>query len=96
LRQGDALPVGSIGVYYYDAAHTYEQQLEGLRLAVPYLARTALLIVDDTDWDFVAQATRDFLRGEPRARLLLDLPGKKAGQPAWWEGVQVLAWDANG
>ena len=93
LRGGDdRLPRGSVGVYYYDAAHTYEQQLDGLRLAEPYLAPRALLIVDDTDWDFVAQATSDYLRGQPSARLVLELPGKKAGRPSWWEGVQLLAW----
>jgi Methyltransferase domain len=93
LRKGnDQLQRAKIGVYYYDAAHTYQQQLDGLRLAEPHLGDNALLIVDDTDWDFVAQATSDYLRDEPRARLLLWLPGKKAGRPAWWEGVQVLAW----
>jgi hypothetical protein len=93
LREGP-LERGRAGVYYYDAAHTYEQQLEGLRLATPYLAQRALLIVDDTDWDFVARATRDYLADEDRARLLVEIGGKDAGQPAWWEGVQVLAWDS--
>lgn len=95
VLRGDAVPRGRAGVYYYDAAHTYEQQLDGLRLAEPYLAKRALLIVDDTDWDFVARATRDFLDAEPRARLLVEVEGKKAGRPDWWEGVQVLAWAAT-
>jgi protein O-GlcNAc transferase len=94
ILRDDVLPPSSVGVYYYDAAHTYDQQLDGLRLAEPYLAPQALLIVDDTDWDFVADATRDYLAGEPRAQLILELPGKKADRPAWWEGVQVLAWQA--
>jgi predicted O-methyltransferase YrrM len=89
------LPEQRVGVYYYDAGHTYEQHFDGLRLAEPYLASRALLIVDDSDWDFVAEATRDYLALEPRAQLLVELPGKKAGRPAWWEGVQVLAWDAS-
>ena len=96
ILRDDVLPRESVGVYYYDAAHTYEQQLDGLRLAEPYLAPRALLIVDDTDWDFVADATRDYLAMEPRSQLILELPGKKAGRPAWWEGVQVLAWNAAG
>ena len=94
ILRDDFLPRESVGVYYYDAAHSYEQQLDGLRLAEPYLAARALLIVDDTDWDFVAEATKDYLAMEPRARLILELSGKKAGRPAWWEGVQVLAWRA--
>ena len=93
LRVGDPLLKGQpAGVYYYDAAHTYEQQYEGLKLAESYLADRALLIVDDSDWDFVAQATEDYLRDQRQAELVLELPGKEAGRPDWWLGVQVLSW----
>ena len=84
-----------VGVYYYDAAHGYEQQLEGLRMIEPYLAERALLIVDDTDWPKVEEATRDYLAEQPKARLLTWIPGKDKGLPAWWEGVQVLAWEQD-
>jgi protein O-GlcNAc transferase len=92
LLRGDALDGRRAAVYYYDAAHTYEQQLDGLLLAEPHLAEHALLIVDDTDWDYVAAATRDYLARQPRARLLVDVGGKDEGQPWWWFGVQVVAW----
>jgi len=92
LRAG-ALGDRTVGVYYYDAGHAYEQQLDGLRLAEPYLGSPALVIVDDSDWERVARATRDYLAGQPRARLVLDLPGKEGGRPQWWEGMQVLVWD---
>jgi predicted O-methyltransferase YrrM len=91
LRQG-ALGDRRVGVYYYDAAHDYRSQLRGLRLIEPYLADDALLIVDDTDWDQVARAMRDYLAGQPRAERLVLLEGKDRGQPWWWEGVQVLRW----
>ena len=94
----DLVPAGalgdvSIGVWYYDAAHSYEAQLEGLRIAEPLLARGALVIVDDTDWDDVARAMDDYLAGQPRARRILTLDGKSRGAPQWWEGMQVLVWD---
>jgi predicted O-methyltransferase YrrM len=92
--RGDALAGRRIGVYYYDGAHGYEEQLRGLELAEPHLAERALLIVDDTDWERVAAATTDYLARQPRARLLFSIPGKDNGQPWWWEGVQVLRWDA--
>lgn len=95
ILRGGALPHGRVGVYYYDAAHTYEQQLEGLRLAETYLAPRALLIVDDTDWDFVERAVDDYLASQPKARLLLQVGGKDTGAPAWWEGVRVLGWSAS-
>jgi protein O-GlcNAc transferase len=79
-------------VYYYDAAHDYRSQVRGLRMIEPYLADEALLIVDDTDWDQVARAVRDYLAAQPRAKLLVTLGGKDRGQPWWWEGVQILRW----
>lgn len=92
LLRGGALAGRRVGVYYYDAAHDYESQVEGLRLVEPYLAEGALVIVDDTDWDRVARAMRDYLAGRPRAELLVELVGKDRGQPWWWEGVQVVRW----
>jgi predicted O-methyltransferase YrrM len=94
LVPAGALGDVSIGVWYYDAAHSYEAQLEGLRIAEPLLAPGALLIVDDTDWDDVARAMDDYLAEQPRARRILTLDGKSRGAPQWWEGMQVLVWDA--
>ena len=94
LRAG-ALGDRRVGVYYYDAAHDYRSQVRGLRLIEPHLADEALLIVDDTDWEQVARAMRDYLAGQPRAELLVKLDGKDLGQPWWWEGVQVLRWRAG-
>lgn len=95
LLRERALEGRRVGVYYYDAAHSYEEQLDGLRLAEPYLAERALVVVDDSDWTQVAAATRDYLASEPRARLLLEIEGSSRGQPHWWEGVQLIAWDAK-
>ena len=83
----------SIGVWYYDAAHSYEAQLEGLRIAEPLLVSGALVIVDDADWDDVARAMDDYIVEQPRARRLLTVDGKSHGSPQWWEGMQVLVWD---
>jgi predicted O-methyltransferase YrrM len=92
---GDALADRRVGVYYYDAGHTYEEQLAGLRLIEPHLADGALLIVDDSDWERVERADRDYLASQPRARLLFDIPGDDKGFPHWWKGVHVIAWDAS-
>ena len=58
-RPAGALAGKTVGVYYYDNGHTYEKQLDGLRMIEPWLADRALLIVDDTDWEDVERATRD-------------------------------------
>jgi predicted O-methyltransferase YrrM len=98
---GDAfelVPTGAlgdvtVGVWYYDAAHSYEAQLEGLRIAEPLLVSGALIIVDDTDWDDVARAMDDYIVEQPRASRLLTVDGKSRGAPQWWEGMQVLVWE---
>jgi protein O-GlcNAc transferase len=102
VLEGDAfelVPAGAlghrrIGVWYYDAAHDYDHQLEGLRMVEPYLAPRALLIVDDSEWDEPGRATRDYLAAQPRAELLFDLPGKEGGSPWWHAGMMILAWRA--
>jgi predicted O-methyltransferase YrrM len=92
LVPGGALAGTQIGVWYYDAAHDYESQVEGLRIAEPHLAPGALLVVDDTDWSDVSRAMDDYLAGQPRARRILTIDGKDRGFPQWWEGMQVLVW----
>jgi predicted O-methyltransferase YrrM len=92
LVPGGALDGTKIGVWYYDAAHSYEAQLDGLRIAEPLLAPGALVIVDDTDWAHVDRAMDDYLVEQPRARRILTIDGKSRGAPHWWEGMQVLVW----
>jgi len=92
LVRNGALGDTRIGLWYYDAAHDYESQLEGLRIAEPWLAPGALVIVDDTDWEQVERAMDDYLAEQPRARRILTLDGKDRGFPQWWEGMQVLEW----
>ena len=93
LVPSGALAGTSVGVWYYDASHSYEEQLEGLRIAELLLAPGALVIVDDTDWDDVDRAMDDYLAEQPRARRILTIDGKTRGAPQWWEGMQVLVWD---
>jgi predicted O-methyltransferase YrrM len=103
ILEGDALEVlrggvlagRRVGVFYYDACHDYDAQLEALRLVEPYLAEPALVIVDDTDWPRVRDAVRDYLAGQRRARPLVEIVGSTHGQPQWWEGMQILAWGAG-
>ncbi|HXG77267.1 MAG TPA: class I SAM-dependent methyltransferase [Gaiellaceae bacterium] len=92
VRDG-ALRDVPVGVWYYDADHAYEAQVEGLRIAEPWLVPGALVIVDDTDWERVERACADYLASQPRARRVLALDGKERGFPQWWEGMQVFVWD---
>jgi len=96
LVPAGAIAPGSIGVWYYDAAHDYDSQVAGLRIAEPLLVAGALIVVDDTDWTRVARAMDDYLAEQPRARRILTVDGRVRGQPLWWEGLQVLWWDGSG
>ncbi len=87
----DAVPVG---VWYYDASHSYEAQLDGLRIAEPLLVPGALLVVDDTDWEKVERALDDYLAEQPRVREIVSVGGRDRGAPQWWAGMRVFVWDA--
>ena len=87
LVPAGALGDTAIGVWYYDAAHSYDAQLDGLRIAEPLLAAGALVIVDDTDWEDVDRAMDAYLAEQPRARRILTIDGKSRGAPQWWEGM---------
>lgn len=93
LARHGALADLQVGVWYYDAAHGYEAQLQGLRIAEPLLVPGALMIVDDTDWEEVERALDDYVAEQPRARRILTLAGKERRAPQWWEGMQVLEWE---
>lgn len=93
LVPGGALDDVRAGVWYYDAVHTYDAQLDGLRVAEPMLAPGALVIVDDTDWMEVERALDDYLSEQPRVRRILTIDGKDRGFPQWWEGMEVLVWE---
>jgi hypothetical protein len=84
-----------VGVYLYDGAHDYRSQLLGLLLAVPLLAARALVVVDDGNFPAVKQATWDFMSVCPAARLLFDLPTPQNCHGSFWNGLQVLAWEAG-
>jgi predicted O-methyltransferase YrrM len=92
LRSG-ALEGRTVGVYYYDNGHEYEQQFDGMRLIEPYLASPALVIVDDTDWERVERAIDDYLEQQPRAAEILSIDGKDRGHPEWWEGMRVIRFE---
>jgi hypothetical protein len=59
--RSSALDGRSVGDYYYDNGHEYEQQLDGMTLIEPYLASPSVIVVDDTDWERVERAVDDYL-----------------------------------
>jgi protein O-GlcNAc transferase len=82
-----------IGAYLYDAAHDYRSTLMGLLLVAPLLADRALIFLDDSNGASVKQAAWDFMAARHECRLLFDLPTSRNGEPTFWNGLLILAWE---
>jgi predicted O-methyltransferase YrrM len=89
-RQLDRLKVG---VFFWDADHTHEGQLRGLRDIEPRLAPSAAVIVDNADNRNVIAGIDEWLLEQPRASPALELAGRTHGQPWWHDGIQILRWE---
>lgn len=92
LRHQPPLIGHPIGLYFYDADHSYGATLAALRQVEPHLARRALVVVDDTNSPEVRRAVGDWLATTPAASLLFDLPSAENCHPTWWNGIQALAY----
>ena len=96
-----------IGVYFIDGAHDYRSQVLALMLALPYLHENAVILIDDTNYAFVRQSTRDFLVTHPEFKMVFDAysPAHPANMDAktrerhvggWLNGVNILVRDPHG
>lgn len=100
IIEGDAFDVldselledRSVGVLFWDADHTHQGQLRGLRAAERHLAPGALVICDNADGAGVLGAIDEWLRESSRAELVLDLGGHTRGQPWWHDGIRAVRW----
>jgi hypothetical protein len=82
---------GKIGVYFYDAKHEYDHQLNGLKLAEPFLADDALIFVDDWNWEAPRKATADFIAGSQYTwEMILDAHTYGIGNPTFWNGLAIF------
>jgi predicted O-methyltransferase YrrM len=92
VLESDLLEGRRIGVLFWDADHSHAGQLRGLRDVEARLAPDALVICDNADQPSVRGAIDDWLAEQPRAQLVLDIGGRKRGQPWWHDGVRVMRW----
>ncbi|HYR42239.1 MAG TPA: class I SAM-dependent methyltransferase [Terriglobia bacterium] len=92
----------AIGLYFIDGPHDYRSQLMSLLLARKWLAKDALIVIDDCNYEHVRLATSDFLAVDDSFSLIMqaysgrhpeagsreDLERARRG---WWNGINVLA-----
>lgn len=90
IEDGTKQPL-SIGLYFYDGAHDYSSQLNGLYLADKYILSGGYILVDDTNWPDPYNATLDFLKGTNGSyQLILDQKTAYNGHPTYWNGLMIL------
>ncbi len=82
---------GSIGFYIYDGEHSYQNQLEGLKIAEPFFKSGTIILVDDTNWDEPYQATQDFIAGSSHHyEVLFDQKTAVKTHPTYWNGIVIF------
>ncbi len=79
-----------VGAYFYDGGHSFNDQFDGLRSMLPWLADDALVAIDDTNKLPVRSANASFARMVPGFDLVLDLRTPSNHHPTWWNGIQVF------
>lgn len=93
-----------VGVYFVDGPHDYRSQLICLEMIKPYLHEQAVIIVDDSNYNHVRQANRDFLVCNPEFKLLFEAytdchpqnmtkAQEDEARNGWWDGVNIIVRD---
>lgn len=96
--------VKKVGLYFIDGPHDYRSQLMCLQLAMPFLSENAIIVVDNSNYNHVRQANRDFLFTHPEYKLAFEaysrahpanLKGKELEEAweKWLDGINVIVRD---
>jgi hypothetical protein len=81
-----------IGVYFYDGAHTGLAHYLALGVIEPLLADEALVLIDDSSYPIVEEATRRYLARHPGWTVLRDIRAESDHDPRWANGLLALAY----
>ncbi len=82
---------GPIGFYLYDGEHSYQNQLDGLRVAERFFGPNCLVMIDDTNEPEPREATADFVRSSRnRYETIMDVRTSTNMHPTWWNGMMLL------
>lgn len=85
-----------VGVYLFDGDKaTVEAAYAGLAGVPPFLAKRALILIDDANTTQIRQASYAFRHEHPEALLLLDFATPANCWPSFWNGLQIIAWGVD-
>ena len=80
-----------IQVYYYDGAHDYETQFNGMDAAWSYMTPGSIILVDDYFYPEVNRAVNEFVSHHPNSLtfqfVMLPFEGLDGN---WWNGCVVM------
>jgi len=80
-----------IGFYVYDGNHSYENQINGLRVAEPFFSKNCIILIDDVNYDEARQGTTDFiLSSSYEYQIILDETTSCNSHFTLWNGVIIL------
>lgn len=85
-----------IGAYFYDGGHSFEEQYDGMRFALPHLSDDAVIIIDDTNKREARAADNLIAQQVPGFELMLNLRTPRNHHPTWWNGIQVYRYRKSG
>lgn len=96
-----------VGSYNVDGPHDYRSQLVCLTQVVKYLAPYAVIFVDDSNYEHVRQANKDFLQAFPQFKLLFEAYGPahpnnlspeahRKVRDEYWNGTNIIVHDPDG
>lgn len=78
-----------IGVFHYDARHTFRDQYEAMVKVLPRLSSEALVIIDDANRAAVRAAASLFAQEAGGFETVLALRTPRDHSPTWWNGLLV-------
>ena len=82
--------ISNIKIYFYDGAHDYQSQLDGLELVIPMLCENCIIFVDDVNIGGVRKANDEFIRRHSDFQRSLRILTKGNCSPDWWNGWEVI------
>lgn len=77
-----------VEVYFYDASHTYQDQVDGIEMAFDLLADEAIIFIDDLNSKNVQNSIDYLVKNNKELELLREFRG--AGRARFNEGLVVL------
>ena len=81
-----------INFYFYDGEHSYKNQLENLIIADQFLAKDAIVMIDDINFIEVENASKEFVsKHSKNYEILKEIKtANNHCHPSYWNGLMFI------